>query len=178
MIPVFKESAVIESFTPVVSAAASLEAGDSRTSVPVFGIDPQTYFDVCSDIKILEGDVSDISSGGIFLNKMLLDDIENELDRKLEYGEPVKLSMYSDGSFRIRQGFFAGTHEYISYTEPLNRVVLANAVIVRSIANYTLGYADESLNTGETDAEDDLFDMDNLFQILKMQLLIQKTAFL
>ena len=163
MVPFFEESDIIEAFTPVVSAAASLEAGDSRTSVPVFGIDPESYFDVCSDIKILKGEVSDISSGGLFLNKMLLDDIENEINRPLEYGEPLKLSMYSDGSFRIRQGFFAGVHEYISYTEPLDRVVLANAVIVRSIANYTLGYSDESPNTGETASEEDLFEMDDLF---------------
>ena len=159
MIPVFEESDIVDAFTPVVSAAASLEAGDSRTSVPVFGIDPQSYFDVCSDIKILKGNVDDISSGGIFLNRMLLDEIENEIDRKLEYGEPLKLSMYSDGSFRIRQGFFAGTHEYISYTEPLDRVVLANAVIVRSIANYTLGITEE--DSGKT--EEGLFEMDDLF---------------
>ena len=159
MIPVFEESDIVDAFTPVVSAAASLEAGDSRTSVPVFGIDPQSYFDVCSDIKILKGNVDDISSGGIFLNRMLLDEIENEIDRKLEYGEPLKLSMYSDGSFRIRQGFFAGVHEYISYTEPLDRVVLANAVIVRSIANYTLGITEE--DSGKT--EEDLFEMDDLF---------------
>ena len=162
MVPFFEKPDIIEAWTPVVSAAASLEAGDSSTSVPVFGIDPETYFSVCSDIKITKGDVSDISSGGMFINKVLLDDIEKEIGRKLEYGEPLKLSMYSDGSFRIRKGFFAGIHEYISYTEPLDRVVLADAVIVRSIANYTLGYAGENTDP-LTEETEDLFQMDELF---------------
>ena len=163
MVPFFEEADSVESWTPVVSAAASLEAGDSRTSVPVFGIDPESYFSVCSDIKIIKGNVSDISSGGIFLNAVLLEDIEDETGRELEYGEPLKLSMYSDGSFRIRQGFFAGVHEYISYTEPLDRVVLADAVLVRSIANYTLGYAGENSDSSENGTEEDLFQMDDLF---------------
>ena len=163
MVPLFEEADIIESWTPVVSAAASLEAGDSSTSVPVFGIDPETYFSVCSDIKILKGDPADISSGGMFINKVLLDDIEKEIGRKLDYGETLKLSMYSDGSFRIRQGFFAGVHEYISYTEPLDRVILADAVLVRSIANYTLGYGGENTDSLNNEKEEDLFQMDDLF---------------
>ena len=162
MVPVFEGSDIVEAWTPVVSAAASIEAGDSRTSVPVFGIDPESYFSVCSDIKILKGNVSDISSGGIFLNAVLLNDIEKEIKRPLEYGEPLKLSMYSDGTFRIRKGFFAGVHEYISYTEPLDRVVLANSVLVRSIANYTLGVTEAGSDTGKIE-EEDLFEMDDLF---------------
>ena len=163
ILPVIENADTVEAWTPVVSAAASLEAGDSRTSVPVFGINPESYFSVCSDIKIKRGNVSDISSGGIFLNAVLLGDIEEEIGRELEYGEPLKLSMYSDGSFRIRQGFFAGVHEYISYTEPLDRVVLADSVIVRSIANYTLGYAGENAASPDNETEDNLFQMDDLF---------------
>ncbi|MDX9802398.1 MAG: FtsX-like permease family protein, partial [Spirochaetia bacterium] len=103
-----------------------------------------------------------LAGGGIFLNARLAENIETELGRPLATGEPVTLSMYSDGSFHIRKGIFSGIHSYISYTEPLDRIVLADASIVRSLANYTTGYV--SGNQDEDSIPDSgSFDMDDLF---------------
>lgn len=156
----------VEAWTPVVSAAAFLEtvAGNSRTAVPVFGVDPETYFSVCRDIIIEKGDTSMLSRGGIFLNERLAAEVEEDLGRELSIGEPLQLSMYSDGSFRIRRGVFSGVIGYVSYTDPLDRVVLADASLVRSIVNYTLGIIDEPDTGSEDYSGDDLFDLDSLFE--------------
>ncbi|MDX9802355.1 MAG: hypothetical protein RBT69_13575, partial [Spirochaetia bacterium] len=102
-------------WTPLVSAAASLEIDSFQLAVPLFGIDPDSYFSVCSDIKIEKGSPGSLAGGGIFLNARLAENIETELGRPLAIGEPVTLSMYSDGSFHIRKGIFSGVHSYISY---------------------------------------------------------------
>ena len=155
----------VEAWTPIVSGAGYLEVAGFKNAVPVFGVDYDSYFDVCSDIKIEKGNIEELNNNGIFINSVLLKKIENKLERPLEKGEPVTLSMYSDGSFRIRTALFAGVHSYAGSTKTLERVVLTDPVIVRSLANYTLGYAtedDSASDLGGGDIEDD-FDMDDLF---------------
>ena len=151
----------LESWSPIVSGAGYLEIEGFKNAVPVFGIDPESYFNVCSDIEILDGNTEEFGNNGIFINKALLDKIEKRLERSLKIGEPVTLSMYSDGSFRIRTALFAGVHKYAGKTKTLERVVLADPVIVRSLANYTLGYTSEK-DVQTSDSEDD-FSMDDLF---------------
>ncbi len=155
----------VEAWTPIVSAAAFLEAGNgsSRTAVPVFGIDPETYFSVCKDIIVKEGDTGMLSRGGIFLNERLAREIEGDMGRALVIGEPLLLSMYSDGTFRIRKGVFSGIIDYISYTDPLDTVVLADVTIVRSLVNYTLGIIDDKEKDTSEAGSGDLFNLDSLF---------------
>jgi putative ABC transport system permease protein len=70
--------------------------------------------------------------------------------------------MYSGGSFRLKKGRFAGVHRYVSSTEALDLVVLADATLVRSIANYTLGFASADA-PAEAQSEETAFDLDDLF---------------
>jgi putative ABC transport system permease protein len=153
----------IKAWTPVVSAAAYMEIGSFRMATPVFGIDPKSYFKVCSDIVIEKGNTDDILKGGIFLNSMLVANIEKKLGRSLAFGEIIKLSMYSNGSFKIRNAVFSGIYSYVSYTQPLDRIALADPLIVRSLADYTLGYALPESGVSEENNLDDDFSMESLF---------------
>jgi putative ABC transport system permease protein len=153
----------VAAWTPIVAGVAQLRIGRRYTvNVPMFGIDPDTYFDVCSDIGITKGKVSSLSSGGVFLNSALAAAAEKALARPLKVGEELVFSMYSGGSFRLKKGRFAGVHRYVSSTEALDLVVLADATLVRSIANYTLGYASAKA-PAEAPADGATFDLDDLF---------------
>ena len=152
-----------DSYTPVVSGAAGVEIGDYRGSAAVFGIVPESYFDVLSDIEIVSGNPADVSEGGIFLCQPLVNDVEKKLGRALEKGEEVKLSLYSNGSFKLRKGTYAGCHRYINQTAPFDAIVLADPTIVRGLIDYTAGnlIADESKKNKEPVADN--FDLDTLF---------------
>ncbi|MCQ2603510.1 MAG: FtsX-like permease family protein [Spirochaetia bacterium] len=152
-----------ESYSPVVSAAAAVEIGDFRSAAAVFGIVPESYFNVCSAIEIVKGDPSDISNGGIFLCQPLLRKIERKLNRKIAIGEDLKLSLYSNGSFKIRKGVFAGCHRYVNRVAPFDAIVLADPSIVRGLIDYTAGNIIDSGDTGDSGAVSDDFDMDDLF---------------
>jgi putative ABC transport system permease protein len=90
-------------------------------------------------------------------------EIEVSLQRPLEVGEPVKFTVSSGNSFRIRTAPFLGIHEYSGRTEALDRVVLADLTTVRSLADYTQGYnAIENDNESAGNSED-LFNFNDLF---------------
>ena len=160
----FDSLAYARSYTPVVSGAAGVEVGDYRGSAAVFGIVPESYFNVCRDIEIVSGNPADISEGGIFLCQSIKDAAEKKLGRALEKGEEVKLSLYSNGSFKLRKGTYAGCHRYINQTAPFDAIILADPTIVRGLIDYTAGnlIADDSAKPEEPAASDD-FDLDTLF---------------
>jgi len=150
----------LEAWTPLVSAAAQMRIGGSSANVPVFGVDPDSYFTVCSDVAVRRGDVAGLSSGGVFVNAVLAAEIESKLGRPLTLGEDVVFSMYSNGSFKVRKGTLAGVHAYPGGTEVMDRLVLADPTIVRGLADYTMGYVSASasvVDTGPVGDLDDLF---------------------
>lgn len=158
-----------ETWTPVVSALAQLRVGGYTANVPVFGVDPASYFNVCPDIAIDRGNIGELAAGGVFINSKLAASVEAAISRPLAHGEDVVFGMYSGGSFRLKKGYFAGIHRYVGTNDALDRVVLADATIVRSIANYTLGYAvrnnDEQESAAATVATEDAAGTDNLFDL-------------
>ena len=153
-----------QAYTPVVSGAAGVEIGDYRGSAAVFGIVPESYFTVCKDISVVAGNPADIAQGGIFLCQPMVNDVEKKLGRPLEKGEEIKLSLYSNGSFKLRKGTYAGCHRYINQTAPFDAIILADPTIVRGLIDYTAGnlVADDGGKSSEPAAADD-FDLDTLF---------------
>ena len=96
----------ISVFTPIVSTAASMKLDRYGGTVPVFGIDPDSYFAVCSGITISEEAKAKLLHGGVVLNKVLQDEIEKEIGRPLVLDEPIVFSMYSGNSFKLRKGYY------------------------------------------------------------------------
>jgi putative ABC transport system permease protein len=158
----FKSFEGLATWTPVVSAAARMRVGGVSFNVPVFGVDPATYFDVCSDVGIERGDTGDLAAGGVFINSVLASNLEGKLGRMLELGETITFSMYSNGSFKVRTGNLAGVHSYPGRTEVIDRLVLADPTIVRGLAGYTMGFVSSSSPVPESGPPgdiDDLFDI-------------------
>ncbi|HUW69845.1 MAG TPA: FtsX-like permease family protein [bacterium] len=155
----FGEIDGLEAWTPLVSAAAQMRLGGASINVPVFGVDPATYFSVCSDIVIKSGDIQALSAGGVFINSSLAADLERRLGRSLVPGEPITFSMYTNGSFKVRAGHFAGIHAYPAGTEVMDRLVLTDPTIVRGLVDYTLGYVSSSSPATTTNASGNLDDL-------------------
>ena len=153
-----------QAYTPVVSAAAGIEIEKYRGTAAVFGIVSESYFAVCHDISVVSGNPADIAAGGIFLCQPLVKAVESKLGRPLKTGEEIKLSLYSNGSFKLRKGTYAGCHSYINQTAPFDAIILADPTIVRGLIDYTAGNllaSDEKKGEEAEDADD--FDLDTLF---------------
>jgi putative ABC transport system permease protein len=144
--------------TSIVSTAAQVDIGGIKKTVPVFGIDPATYFTVCTDLKIESGDVLELTRTGVLLNSVLASEMETVLGRPLELGEPVQFRISDGTSFRLRTAPLSGIYSYTASNDALDRIILADLTTVRSIANYTLGYEEV-----DAEPESDVFDMDSLF---------------
>lgn len=160
LIDLIESESTVQAYTSIVSVPAKMQIGNFKQTVPLFGVDPDSYFDVCSDIIITRGETDSLSDNGVFLNSTIVDKIEKKLKRSLRIGESVSFTIASGNSFRIRKAPFLGEHDYAGSTAALERVVLVDLNTARYLADYTLG----SLAVAdEEEVSDDLFDFDDLF---------------
>ncbi len=167
-------------YSPIISAAVQAEIGGCKYTVPIFGIDNKTYFDVCPDIRVVKGDAASLSPGsrGIFLNESLVSVVESQAGRPLELGEEIILSTFVDGSFRIRKGLFRGVIAYPSDAEPFNKIVLSEPQILRELLNYSVSFKesqnqleDSSLGVPVSD-----FSIDDLFADTSVRDTVSETS--
>ena len=150
----------IVAWSPIVAASAVLQIDSLREPVPLFGIQPDTYFEVNPDIEIVSGDPAALTDGGVLLNATLALSLENRLGRRLRMGEPIVFTTFTNEGFRSRRGTFAGVHRYVSTMETLDRVVLADPTTVRGLIDYTLGFGPADAAPPTTEPDDfDLFDL-------------------
>ncbi len=133
------QNSKVAAYTPIVSTAASMKIGGYSNTVPVFGVDPESYFIVCSGVSIDSDAKSRLLRGGVVLNEMLKQEIETALKRPLVLDEPIVFSMYSGNSFKLRKGYYAGTVSYSGKHDVINRIVLTDPSIPRGLVNYTVG---------------------------------------
>ncbi len=154
-------------YTPIISAAVRLEVGKLRRTVPIFGIDTKSYFEMFSDFTLTEESVLLLEPGnkGVLVNSQLARSIEKELNKSLKIGDTIQLTASSDGSFRIRQAVFAGEFDYPTTGEPFDRIILADPQLVRELLQYSNSVEEVSdtyatgqeIDTVFEDSFDDLF---------------------
>ena len=151
----------ITAWSPIVASAAVMQIDGIREGVPLFGVQPATYFEVNPDIEIFSGEPEELANGGVFLNSRLADSIQNRLGRRLRVGESIVFTTFTNEGFRSRRGTFAGIHRYVSTTATLDRVVLADPTTVRGLIDYTVGFG--PVDSPSTTTEPDDFDLFDLF---------------
>ncbi len=164
-------------YTPIISAAVRLEIQKKAYTVPIFGIDAESYFEVFSNVEIPKESLNMLLPGnkGLLLNSTLTKQIENSLNRPLTIGENIQLNAYTDGSFRIRQGIYAGSFNYPSSSEPFNRIILGDPQLVRELLQYSNAVQQEvSLDTEESSLFEDSFD--DLFSDFEEDVDIESTS--
>lgn len=156
----------VEALSPIVTAAAQFRYGAYTEKNPLFGIDPETYFTVCSDLEILSGDTEAMNNGGAFLNESMVKRIETKTGRPLSLGANFSLTSIVNGSAKLRTASYAGMYRYPAPNEALDRVVLVDASIARALCDYTAGFALAANDNDPHPApkqESEAFDIDDLF---------------
>lgn len=151
-------------WTPLVSGATRFQIGDMLSYQPVFGIDPESYIHVLDGIEIVWGDISELSSDGVFITNELAARVEAISGRPVERGEPVIFSMPTGSSFAIRKGRLAGVYSIQDGNEVTSNIVLTVPGIVRDLLEYPNGFV-ATQSALENQEEDDFFDLDALFAV-------------
>lgn len=151
------------SFLPQVSASAAILFPEGRTSsVAVFGVEFDRYFQFFPALQLVSGTLTPDHPRALLLNQARFSDLARQLGRTPQLGESVDLGITVNGSFVIRQVKLAGVYRYPGADPFLDRAVLVDPVTARALNGYTVGSL--SIEAIDPDAVDLLSnDLDALF---------------
>ncbi len=135
----------IEKAIPQLTFAAALNIDDEHFTLAMFGVNADEYFDVMTDLEIIEGTTFSQGEKGIMLNTSTIDTIEHSIGRKLQIGEKIQLAMSTGSSFTIRSVPLTGVYSYAVSNSTLERIGLVDAVTLRDLIGVSDVGIDESL---------------------------------
>lgn len=128
------ELPAVEAATPLVSAVAVMDAGGTRSPVPVFGVEGDGYFGLLDGIEVTRGRRIAAGERGVMLTESRLSRIEHERGSELPLGSEVLLSTVQDRSFRIRAAPLVGVFRYPVSTDYVDEIAIVDAQTVRALS--------------------------------------------
>jgi len=98
-----RDNPVVESTLPLLSGIAELQVASSRTNTVLFGIDPKQHFAFFPGIRLTEPLDWSGNDRGIAIPDSKAERISRVIGTELRIGDPMLLTSYHNGDFRIRE---------------------------------------------------------------------------
>lgn len=124
----------VERVSPLVSVTAVMDVLDSRDPVPVFGVEPESYFSVLDRLEITEGRALSPGERGVMLTESRRRRIEADSGRELPLGEEVLFTTGDRGRVRIRAAPLVGVFRYPVEMEYVDEIAILDAENARELA--------------------------------------------
>jgi len=128
----------IERVTPLISGAAVVDLRGTRRSLPVFGIDAATYFQMFPRLTLIEGKFPEPGQAGALISSIRAEEIETRTGRRPSPGDSVMLNMFGKRGFRIAEVPLAGIVDFEISNPLLESTVLVDAQTLRTLLGLTL----------------------------------------
>ncbi|MFW5807041.1 MAG: ABC transporter permease [Spirochaetota bacterium] len=155
-----RELSEVKAVTPLVSGFAVMDGIGRRHSIPLFGIEPTSYFSVVDDITLVRGRRLDAGERGIMLTESHLERLEAQEGASVEMGHEVLLTTGRDTRFRIRGVPLVGVFRYPVSLGPVEDVGIVDATTLRALNSIQVRMTEPSSDeTGPRNAAE----LDSLF---------------
>jgi putative ABC transport system permease protein len=135
----------VDTYTPQVSGITqvSVEGKAKQSFTFLFGIAPDSYRRTFDNLTVTAGEYLQPGEEGIMLAEKQLENFEEQLETKLEVGDPLLLTGLGSAGFRIREVPIVGTYTYDHASEAMNTVSYVDAQTLRALNGMFLGGAEE-----------------------------------
>lgn len=131
------QNSAVQDSIPLLSGLSEMRVDKYQKAIALFGIDPDHYFDFFEGLQLIEGE-SLVDSRGFFITEARVEQINSQLGRSITIGEPILLTSYSEGSFKIRELPLAGILRYAHSSRALDEVALVDAQTLRELNSVSL----------------------------------------
>lgn len=150
----------VQGVSPLVSGAAVMDLAGRRSTVPVFGIEPESYFSLLEGLEVSAGRALRPGERGVMLSASHIARIERQSGNTVELGDEVMLTTGQDRRFRIRAAPLVGVFRYPVSMDYVDEIVLADAATVRALNSIQTRVIDD---TTEVEGPRSAADVDSLF---------------
>jgi len=128
----------VASFAYVLSSPLLVEAGGARSPGLGLGVIGDEYFRLFSNLRfVLGGPPQPGDSDWVVITEDRAKEIEKAQGKRLALGQRIQLSLFRDQSFAIRDAALVGILQYQPSNSALDRVVITDGRILRSLCGYS-----------------------------------------
>ncbi|MBN1523004.1 MAG: FtsX-like permease family protein [Spirochaetales bacterium] len=152
----------VETITRQISGPAVLDIGTQRFGVPVFGIDPDTYFPCFPGIQLDAGRFLQSGEMGAMLTKGRAEQVKKDTGVPVSVGDSILLSTAGTTGFKIREVPVVGIFSYSNAVQIPDEIVLTDAQTARALNSILLA-TDSDYAPPETTVDILTDDIDSLF---------------
>lgn len=154
----------ISSTISQISGAAAVNLNNVRTTIALFGVEAQDYFEMMTAVDVVEGSAFEKGQNGIMLNEILLAQIEKNSSTEIHVGDSLQLISSDGSSFSIRSVPLTGIYRYKVANDLLEKIAIVDPATLRDLMGMTDTFADDSsISTDQKDLLESDFDLDDLF---------------
>lgn len=150
----------VRAVTPIVTGAAVLDLAGTRTTVPLFGIDPESYFTVVDGLVVVSGSAMPAGERGAMLHESFVRDLERESDTRVRVGDEVVLTAARGTRFRVQAVPLVAIFRYPVAPGAVDRVAIVDAVTARALGGIAARVASDD---GDAVGPRTAADVDELF---------------
>jgi putative ABC transport system permease protein len=127
-----------------ISGYALLEYEGARSPIMLFGVDGDEYFKVFPSISITSGRTFGNGAPGMMISKRMAAELERSVGHAVAPGDRIRLSVFWDRGFTIREVPLTGTFEYPAANTVLDRIAYVDADTLRALNGMVRGDAASS----------------------------------
>ena len=153
----------IEKVTPLVTGIALMDVNGRRRTVPVFGIEPDTYFSLLEDVEITDGRALRENERGVMLTESHLKRITRETGSPVEFGDEILFTSGAGMRFRIRPVPLVGVFRYPVSMEYVDQIALLDGDTLRALNSIQHRIVTSLPKDGKTAGPASAADVDSLF---------------
>lgn len=153
----------VEKVTPLVTGIALMDVNGRRRTVPVFGIEPNTYFSVLDDLEITRGRALRENERGVMLTESHLNRITRNTGSPVEFGDEILFTSGAGMRFRIRGVPLVGVFRYPVSMEYVDQIALLDGETLRALNSIQHRIVTSLPEDGKTAGPESASDVDSLF---------------
>ena len=153
----------VEKVTPLVSGFALMDVYDLRRVVPVFGIEPGTYFSLLEGLEITAGRLLRENERGVLLTENQIEQITRETGQPVALGDEVLFTSGEGFSFRIRAVPLVGVFAYPVSMDYVDQIALVDSLTLRILNSIQYRITGTHPENGADNTPATAADLDSLF---------------
>lgn len=127
------ELPAVEAVAPLVSGFAVMDGIGRRHTIPLFGVEPESYFSVVDGLRLVAGRRLANRERGIMITRSHLERLEEQEGAPVEMGHEVLLTAGRDSRFRIRAVPLVGVFQYPVSMGQVDDIGIVDATTLRAL---------------------------------------------
>lgn len=153
----------IEITSGQITGQSAVSLGSLKRYAVLFGVQGESYVQIMSGIKILEGVAFASGEKGCMISSRLKEELESASGKTIQVGQELQFISSNGSSYTLRSAPVTAVYEYCVHNEIQDNIILVDSDTVRGLLGIESMSATVDIDSAHSTLIDDFSDVDDVF---------------